>query len=291
MQRLPIVGLSPVASAAEHVLRAGIEASGAEIAVERWERKAHQLSAALGEVAAPDVVGAMVEAPHKERAATLIGALSEDARTSGAVNAILYDGVRLNGYNSDVDGVRAGLAAILDPVAGRWPRQALVLGAGGGARAVVSVLIQMGFLRVAVFNRHLHKAEAVVAHFAKTARHMDLRALPWHDTILESELSKARLVVNASGIGVEAGESPIPEGLLPDGLILLDLVLNHASTPLMDAVRTRGGTVANGQAAFLTGQAVAFKAWTGIDAPADVLRGALAAHLGLPEEGLAVVGD
>jgi shikimate dehydrogenase len=149
----------------------------------------------------------------------------------------------------------------------------------------------MGFLRVAVFNRHLHKAEAVVAHFAKTAKHMDLRALPWHDTILESELSKARLVVNASGIGVEAGESPIPEALLPDGLVLLDLVLNHASTPLMDAVRTRGGTVANGQAAFLTGQAVAFKAWTGIEAPADVLRGALAAHLGLPEEGLAVVGD
>lgn len=291
MKRLPIIGQSPVASAAEHVLRAALTATGADVAVERWERKPHQLSAALGEIAAPDMVGAMVEAPHKERAATLLGALSEDARTSGAVNAIVNDGTRLNGYNSDCDGVRAGLAAILDPVPARWPRQALVLGAGGGARAVVSVLIQMGFLRVAVFNRHLHKAEAVVNHFAKTARHMDLRALPWHETILEAELSKARLVVNASGIGFEAGESPIPEALLPDGLFLLDLVLNHLSTPLMDAVRARGGTVANGQLSFLTGQAVAFTGWTGSEAPTDVLRTALAAHLGLPEEGLAVVGD
>ena len=74
---------------------------------------------------------------------------------------------RLRGHNTDADGVRAGLAAILPRVKGKWPRNAVVLGAGGGARAVVAVLIGSGFQHVAVLNRHLHKAEALVAHFSR----------------------------------------------------------------------------------------------------------------------------
>ena len=113
---------------------------------------------------------ALVASPHKERAATLLDGLSDDARASGAVNTIVRDGAKLRGYNSDLDGVRAGLAAILPKVQGKWPRAAVVLGAGGGARAAVAVLIQSGVQRVTVFNRHLHKAEALVAHLNRTAR-------------------------------------------------------------------------------------------------------------------------
>jgi shikimate dehydrogenase len=187
--------------------------------------------------------------------------------------------------------VRAGLDAMLPKVRSKWPRQALVLGAGGGARAVVAVLIGSGFQRIALFNRHLHKAEAVVAHFARAARQIELRALPWHETFLEVELGRAGLVVNASGIGVEEGTSPLPAELLASGLFVLDLVLNHASTPLMNDARARGGTVANGQAAFLAASAHTFGLLTGQDAPMEVMRSALAAELGLPEEGIAVVGD
>ena len=74
-------------------------------------------------------------------------------------------------------------------------------------------------------------------------------------------------------------------------LIVLDLVLNRAETPLMREVAARDGTVANGQGSFLVAQAAAFTLWTGAEAPTEVMRAALAAHLGLPEEGLAVVGD
>ena len=59
----------------------------------------------------------------------------------------------------------------------------------------------------------------------------------------------------------------------------------------MREAAARGGTVANGQGSFLVAQAAAFQLWTGAEAPMDVMRTALAAHLGLPEEGLAVVGD
>jgi shikimate dehydrogenase len=292
VQRLPVIGQSFAHSAVEAVQQAAFEAVGLEIGIERWERRPHELGRAIEGLRDADFAGALIAAPHKERAATLVNSLSADARTTGAVNLIVRDGLRLRGHNTDVDGVRAGLAALLPTVQGKWPRQAVILGAGGGARAVVGVLISAGLLRISVFNRHLHRAEQMVAHFTKGARHMELRALPWHETILEAELSRAKLLVNASGIGVEEGASPIPAGLLPAELYLLDLVLNHASTPLMEEVRARGGMVVNGQASFLAGSAATFELIAGRDAPEEVMRSALATELGLPEEGVAaVVGD
>ncbi len=291
MQRLPIIGQSFTHSAVEAVQRAAFEAAGLPIEIERWERRPHQLAAAVEALRDNAFGGALIAAPHKERAAAMTNSLSEDAKVSGAANVIVHDGARLRGHNTDVDGVRAGLAALLPKVAGKWPRQAVVLGAGGGARAAVAVLIGSGFQRIAVFNRHLHKAEAMVAHFTRSARHMELRALPWHETFLEVELAKAKLVVNASGIGVEEGTSPLPAEMLGNGPFVLDLVLNHAATPLMRDAQARGGAVANGHASLLAGSAVAFELLTGQEAPADVMRAALAFELGLPEEGIAVVGD
>ena len=291
MQRIPVIGQAFTHSAVEAVQRAAIEASDLELAIERWERRPHQLADAIEALRGPDYAGALIAAPHKEKAASLVNALSDDARVTGAVNVIVRERARLRGHNTDVDGVRVGLASILPKVQGKWPRQAVVLGAGGGARAVVAVLISSGFVRIAVFNRHLHRAEALVNHFARSARHMELRAMPWHDTILEAELSRARLVVNASGIGVQEGTSPIPEGLLPKELFLLDLVLNHAATPLMREASVHGGSVVNGQGSFLAGSEATFRLITGQEPPAHVMRAALAAELGLPEEGIAVVGD
>lgn len=291
MQRLPVIGQSFAHSAVEAVQRAAFEASGLPIAIERWERRPHQLADALHALRDEAFVGALIAAPHKERTASLADQLSDDAKVSGAANLVVRDGARLRGHNTDVDGVRAGLGAILPKVQAKWPRQAVVFGAGGGARAVVAVLIGSGFQRIAVFNRHLHKAEAVVAHFARAARGLELRAVPWHETFLEVELGRAKLLVNASGMGMEDGSSALPAEMLGSGVFVLDLVLNHASTPLMIDADARGGTVANGQASFLSASAETFQLLTGQDPPLEVMRSALAVELGLPEEGIAVVGD
>ena len=120
---------------------------------------------------------------------------------------------------------------------------------------------------------------------------MELRAMPWHESILEAELGRAKLLVNASGIGIEEGTSPIPAGMLPRELFLLDLVLNHAETPLMREAKAAGGSVANGQGSFLAASEKTFGLITGQPAPAKVMQAALAAELGLPDEGPAVVGD
>jgi shikimate dehydrogenase len=291
VQRLPVIGQSFTHSAFEAVQRAAIEAAQLPLAIERWDRKPHQVADAIAELHNEAFAGAIVVAPHKERAAALVTARSDDAHLTGAVNLIRRDGLRLRGHNTDVDGVRAGLISILPRAQAQWPRNAVVLGAGGGARAVVAVLIGAGFQRVSLFNRHLHRAEAVVAHFVRAARHMELRARPWHETILEAELAKAQLLVNASGIGVEEGASPIPTQLLPDEMYVLDLVLNHAVTPLMAEAKARGGTVANGQGSFLASSAATFLLLTGQEPPPDVMRAALADELGFPEERIAVVGD
>jgi shikimate dehydrogenase len=291
VQRLPVIGQTFAHSAVEAVQRAAFESSGLPIAIERWERRPHQLAEAIEALRGDGFAGALIAAPHKERTASLVDQLSEDAKVSGAANVVVRDGARLHGHNTDVDGVRAGLAAILPKEEAKWPRQAVVLGAGGGARAVVAVLIGSGFQRIAVFNRHLHKAEAVVAHFARAAKGLELRALPWHETFLEVELGRAKLLVNASGIGVEEGTSALPAEMLGAGVFVLDLVLNHASTPLMVDAQARGGNVANGQASFLSASAETFQLLSGQDPPPEVMRSALAAELGLPEEGIAVVGD
>jgi shikimate dehydrogenase len=290
--RLPIIGYPLTQTPLEGVLRAGLIEVGAGLEMDRWERRAHQLADSLREVRDGDAfAGALLASPHKEKAPPLSDALSDDARVSGAVNVFVRDDARLRGHNTDVDGVRAGLVSILPRVKGKWPRQAVVLGAGGGARAVVAVLIGAGFQHVAVLNRHLHRAEALVAHFGRAARHMELRARPWHDAIIEAELARAELLVNASGIGVEAGESPIPTDLLPSDRYVLDLVLNHATTPLMAEAKARGGTVTNGQGAFLAACTQTVRLLTGSAPQPETLRGALAAELGLPEDAVAVVGD
>ncbi|HEX7068698.1 MAG TPA: hypothetical protein VF295_10950 [Candidatus Limnocylindria bacterium] len=291
LTRLPIIGHPLAHSALEGVVRAALTEAGTEIEIERWERRPHQLADALREVrAGDDFAGALIASPHKEKAPPLSDWLSDDARVSGAVNVFVRTDGRLRGYNSDADGIRAGLASILPRVKGKWPRNAVVLGAGGGARAVVAVLIGSGFQHVAVLNRHLHRAEALVSHFSRSARHMELRARPWHDAIIEVELARAELLVNASGIGAH-GEAPIPPELLPPDRYVLDLVLNRATTPLMDEARARGGTVTNGQGAFLASTAATVKLLTGT-APAPAgLRTALAGELGVPEDAIAVVGD
>ncbi|HYI66552.1 MAG TPA: hypothetical protein VEW95_06500 [Candidatus Limnocylindrales bacterium] len=290
--RLPIIGYPLTQTPLEGVLRAALADVGSPLEIERWERRPHQLADALQEIRGDDAFGgALIASPHKEKAPPLSDALSDDGRLSGAVNVFVRVDGRLRGHNTDADGIRAGLASILPRIKGKWPRNAVVFGAGGGARAVVAVLIGSGFQHIAVLNRHLHRAEALVAHFSRTARHLELRARPWHDAIIESELARAELLINASGIGVEEGESPIPADLLPPDRYVLDLVLNRASTPLMEQATAQGGTVANGQAAFLRASSETARLLTGAAPGTEALRSALATELGVPEEALAVVGD
>jgi shikimate dehydrogenase len=154
------------------------------------------------------------------------------------------------------------------------PKQAVVLGAGGGARAVVFGLIREGFTRVIVFNRHLHRAEGLVKHFGRTAAHMELRAMPWHESIIESEIAKTKILINATSIGLTADVSPVPAEVLNEELLVLDLI--YARTQLLRDAQAVGATTLDGELMLLHQGAAAFTLWTGQPAPLELMQSKLA---------------
>ena len=176
--------------------------------------------------------------------------------------------------NSMIDSCH-GIArsSIWHAVRQKMPKQAVILGAGGGARAVVYGLIREGFQRVVVFNRHLHRAEGMVKHFSRTASHMELRAMPWHELIIESEIAKTKVLINATSIGLTSDISPLPAEVLSDELLVLDLI--YAKTRLLRDAHAAGATTLDGELMLLHQGAAAFTLWTGQPAPLELMQSKL----------------
>ena len=198
----------------------------------------------------------------------LVDRLTEDAHITGAVNTITKEGKRLIGHNTDVPGFRVALDKLVGKQ--KMPRLAVVLGAGGGARAVVHGLIVEGFQRIIVFNRHLHRAEALVKHFGRSAAHMELRAMPWHESIIEAELAKTKVLINATSIGLTSDETPVAGELMPPELLVLDLIYNR--TRFLREAEAAGATVLDGELMLLHQGAAAFTLWTGKPAPLELMQ-------------------
>jgi shikimate dehydrogenase len=270
-KRVVLIGHPVAHSLSGAMQQAAFDATGIDAAYELWDRPPIELPDAIAELRSDNVLGANITIPHKERIVPLIDRLTEEAHATGAVNTLTREGKRLVGHNTDVP----GFAAALDQLIGRakMPRQAVVLGAGGGARAVVYGLIRVGFQRVVVFNRHLHRAESLVKHFGRSAAHMELRAMPWHPSIIESELAKTKVLVNATSIGLTTDDSPIPAEILTSDLRVLDLIYNR--TRLLRDAEAAGCTARDGQTMLLHQGAAAFTLWTGQPAPLEVMAEAL----------------
>ena len=246
---------------------------GIDARYELWDRRQAELAAALTELRSDDFLGANIAVPHQEHVAGLLDRLTEDAQATGAVNVISREGGRLVGHNPHVGGFRHAL----DKLVGRqkMPRHAVVLGAGEAARAVVFGLISEGFQRIVVFNRHLHRGEGLVRHFGRSTAHMDLRAMPWHESVIEAELAKTRLLVNATSVGVDPDATPIPAELIPSDLLVMDLVYDPAQSRLLREAAAAGCSTMNGDLMLLQQGARAFELWTGQPAPIEVMRAAL----------------
>jgi len=272
-KRVVLIGHPVAHSLSAAMQQAAFDDQGIDAAYELWDRPPLALAEAINEVRGDDFLGANITIPHKERVVPLVDRQTEEAHATGAVNTLTREGRRLIGHNTDVPGFKAALDALVGRQ--KMPRQAVVLGAGGGARAVVYGLITEGFQRIVVFNRHLHRAEALVKHFGRSAAHMELRAMPWHDSIIESELAKAKALINATSIGLIDDMSPIPGEIIPPELLVLDLIYNR--TRLLREAEANGCTVADGELMLLHQGAAAFTLWTGRPAPLDVMRKALAA--------------
>ncbi len=269
-KRVVLIG-HPVGHSLSGVMQqAAFDALGIDATYELLDRTALQLPEAINALRDDEYLGANVTVPHKERTVPLVDRLTEEAHATGAVNTITREGKRLVGHNTDVPGFKVAL----DKLVGRqkMPRHAVVFGAGGGARAVVSSLISDGFQRVVVFNRHLHRAEGLVRHFARSAAHMELRAMPWHESVIEAELSKTKVLINATSIGLIGDDTPVPGDLIPPDLLVLDLIYNPPQTRLLREAAAAGCQTMNGEVMLLHQGAAAFNLWTGQTAPLDLMQ-------------------
>ncbi len=202
------------------------------------------------------LVGSNVTAPHKEAAFAACDRLTPVAEALGAVNTLWRENELLWGDNTDVEGFLANM----DDRAAGWAAQAssaVVIGAGGAARAIVYAVLSRGFQRVAIVNRTQARAVAVARQFGRAAA-----ASPW--SALAKELSEADLVVNASALGM-VGRAALDIELLelPENAVVADIVYSPLRTPLVDAARARGLRAVEGLGMLLHQAAPAFARWFG----------------------------
>jgi shikimate dehydrogenase len=267
-KRVVLIGHPVAHSLSGAMQQAAFDDQGIDATYELWDRPPLGLADAITELRGDDFLGANVTIPHKERIVPLVDRLTDEAHVTGAVNTITKEGKRLVGHNTDVPGFRVALDRLVGKQ--KMPRNAVVLGAGGGARAVVYGLITEGFQRIIVFNRHLHRAEGLVKHFGRSAAHMELKAMPWHESIIESELAKTKVLVNATSIGLLADKSPIPGEIIPPELLVLDLIYNR--TRFLREAEAAGSIVQDGELMLLHQGAAAFTLWTGKPAPLELMQ-------------------
>ena len=200
-------------------------------------------------------VGANVTIPHKE-AALRLSAPDDRAYAVGAANTLWFEGGRLRSTNTDVEGFLENL----DAAAPGWDAaaEAVVLGAGGSARAVVFGLIERGIKRIHVINRTPERAQALRVRFGETVR-------PASTSDLASLLSTAGLLVNTTSLGMR-GQPPLEIDLraLRRGAAVADLVYLPLATALLEAARTQAHPVADGLGMLLHQAVRGFSLWFGV---------------------------
>ena len=203
--------------------------------------------------------GGNVTIPHKEAAFALAEVLTPRAERIGAVNTLFFDRHgRLTGDNTDAPGFIAHLDQSLGPDwTGRGDGSALVLGAGGAARAIVVGLLERGLAHVHVANRTPSRAVSLEA--LDPAR---VSALPWDG--LDGVLARAGLLVNTTSLGM-AGHPPLELDLdsLHAEATVADIVYVPLETPLLAAARARGLAAIDGLGMLLHQAAPGFERWFG----------------------------
>jgi shikimate dehydrogenase len=201
-------------------------------------------------------VGANITIPHKE-AALAMSEPDDRARAIGAANTLWYDSGHLLSTNTDVEGFTANLDAWVPG----WEQRAgdaVVLGAGGSARAVVYGLIERGIGKIHLVNRTPERAAALQARFGQAVQSA-------HESALPHLLSRAALLVNTTSLGM-TGQPPLTVDLepLPRHAVVADLVYAPLETPLLAAARARGLATADGLGMLLHQAVRGFQLWFGV---------------------------
>jgi shikimate dehydrogenase len=238
-------------SASPAMLNAAFRAAALPISYDLCNVSAAGLGDAVRALRDVDVLGANVTTPHKVAVLELVDEVDPSAARIGAANVIVRHDGRLAAHSTDLPAIAEELAALGAEPDGR----AVVLGAGGAARAVIAALDDASWHEVVTVTRD-----------------------NWADAA--ALLAGAGLLVNATPIGTGSDESPLPAEELRPTLRVLDLVYRPSPTRLVNDARRAGSMARAGAGVLLRQAALSFTLWTGLPAPLHAMRDALRGELG-----------
>ena len=223
------------------------------------------------------VAGFNVTIPFKTEIMPLLDALSEDAQRIRAVNTVVIasDG-KMTGHNTDVTGFLAGFASHGIALAGK---RAVLIGAGGAARAALWGLLRSGVSSVCIGVRNLTKGEALCTDFAADGT---LAAYCFDDSRFRNELCAADIVVQTTPIGMSPQTEAIPPvdpAAIRPSAAVYDLIYTPAETVFLRAAAARGCTTINGEIMLVMQGAEAFSFWTGVRPNTDLMQRVLREEL------------
>lgn len=229
------------------------------------------LTSLIDDMRAGALAGLNVTIPHKRRILDFVDDLDMIARSVGAVNTLVMREGHLVGENTDVPGFLHDLKGL------RWSPEgtAVLLGAGGSARAVAYALVSSGW-DVVVAARRKEQADQLAEEIGSVCHaFMKIHGIEFTPQSLKEAAGKNALVVNAtpSGMHPKVKECPWPENIpLPAGGAVYDLVYNPAETKLSRLARVSGVPVLTGAGMLVAQAALSFHAWTGYEPPFTIMQ-------------------
>ena len=227
-----------------------------------------KLGAAVEGVRSLEIAGVNVTIPHKERVIGFLDEVDEHALSIRSVNTVINERGRLRGCSTDGPGFIKSAEAAWGKIDGC---RALILGAGGSAKAVAFALAGIG-CEIALANRTYPRAVELVEALQKSAGGRP-RAVGLESEALAQEIGKADLLVNTTSVGMHPDKDGIPVSgdLIRPGLMVYDLIYNPLSTRLMREAESRGARAVSGLKMLVYQGALSFEMWTGIEPPVDVM--------------------
>lgn len=272
MKRCGLIGNPVEHSLSPMMQSAAFREAGIDCSYELWLTTDDEVPARVAGLREGKVLGANVTVPHKQRVMPHVDQLSDTARRIGAVNTIVRQDGQLAGDNTDAYGFAMTVQGAGFEVSSE--SSALILGAGGAARAVIVALQDLGVRQIGIANRTPERAGALAADLDRNG---DVFTVLWGE--LETRLPTVDLLVNATALGWHPDETPLDIsriGLLSSRATVIDLT--YRDTMFLETARRMGLVAKDGLDMLVYQGARAFELWTGVEAPVAAMRAAVTAE-------------
>jgi shikimate dehydrogenase len=260
---------------------------GIDARYELWETEQAALPQAVAGVREGTKLGANVTIPYKEAVLSLVDEVDDVAGRIGAVNTIVKRDDKLVGYNTDAGGFLQSLR--LEGGFAPAGKRAVLLGAGGAARAVGFALAGEGVKSLALTDVVAGKASTLAADLQRAGASVQgnaltVKALSSDSGEFAAEVWDCDLLVNCTPLGMKHSEVesrlPLQVGLIPKGVLVYDVVYNPPETPFLAAARKARAQALGGLGMLVYQGALAFELWTGREAPVNIMMEAARGALG-----------